>query len=147
MKIITCSLRVIIIFKCQRGSKVREEATDFSLFLISIHLSRFLLSYSQAERTARLKAEMKERTLKTFLLSQKHIVYTEPLNIQAGNVVTVFYNPANTVLNGKSEIWFRCSFNRWTHRMGPLPPQKMLPVENTSHVKVTGGYQCSVVYY
>ncbi|XP_058200425.1 starch synthase 3, chloroplastic/amyloplastic [Rhododendron vialii] len=92
---------------------------------------------AKAERTARMKAEMKERTLKTFLLSQKHIVYTEPLNIQAGNMVTVFYNPANTVLNGKSEIWFRCSFNRWTHRMGPLPPQKMLPVENSSHVKVT----------
>ncbi|KAH7836913.1 hypothetical protein Vadar_007344 [Vaccinium darrowii] len=92
---------------------------------------------AKAEQTARMKAKMKERTFKTFLLSQKHIVYTEPLNIQAGSAVTVFYNPANTVLNGKSEIWFRCSFNRWTHRMGPLPPQKMLPVENSSHVKIS----------
>ncbi|XP_052181468.1 starch synthase 3, chloroplastic/amyloplastic isoform X2 [Diospyros lotus] len=92
---------------------------------------------AKAERTASMKAEMKERTLKMFLLSQKHIVYTEPLDVRAGSTITVFYNPANTVLNGKSEIWFRCSFNRWTHRMGLLPPQKMSPAESGSHVKAT----------
>ncbi|XP_060193605.1 soluble starch synthase 3, chloroplastic/amyloplastic isoform X3 [Lycium barbarum] len=92
---------------------------------------------AKAEKTALLKAETKERTMKSFLLSQKHIVYTEPLDIQAGSSVTVYYNPANTVLNGKLEIWFRCSFNRWTHRLGPLPPQKMLPAENGTHVKAT----------
>ncbi|KAA8520072.1 hypothetical protein F0562_014328 [Nyssa sinensis] len=92
---------------------------------------------AKAERTTRMKADMKERTVKMFLLSQKHIVYTEPLDVQAGSTVTVFYNPANTVLNGKSEIWFRCSFNRWTHRMGALPPQKMMPADNGSHVKAS----------
>lgn len=92
---------------------------------------------AKAEKTALLKAETKERTMKSFLLSQKHIVYTEPLDIQAGSSVTVYYNPTNTVLNGKPEIWFRCSFNRWTHRLGPLPPQKMLPSENGTHVKAT----------
>ncbi|XP_009785391.1 soluble starch synthase 3, chloroplastic/amyloplastic [Nicotiana tabacum] len=92
---------------------------------------------AKAEKAARMKAETKERTMKSFLLSQKHIVYTEPLDVQAGSSVTVYYNPANTVLNGKPEIWFRCSFNRWTHRLGPLPPQKMLPTENGTHVKAT----------
>lgn len=92
---------------------------------------------AKVERTARMKAEAKERTLKMFLLSQKHIVYTEPLDVQAGSTVSVLYNPANTVLNGKSEVWFRCSFNRWTHRNGSLPPQKMLPVDNGSHLKAT----------
>lgn len=87
-----------------------------------------------------MKAEAKERTLKMFLLSQKHIVYTEPLDVQAGSTVSVLYNPANTVLNGKSEVWFRCSFNRWTHRNGSLPPQKMLPVDNGSHLKATGKF-------
>ncbi|KAK8551617.1 hypothetical protein V6N13_120069 [Hibiscus sabdariffa] len=104
--------------KLQEERKLREEAIR-----------------AKAEKTARLKAEMKERTLKRFLLSQKHIVYTEPLDVHAGSTVTVFYNPANTVLNGKQEVWFRCSFNRWTHRMGPLPPQRMLPADNSSHVK------------
>ncbi|CAI9087174.1 OLC1v1021180C1 [Oldenlandia corymbosa var. corymbosa] len=92
---------------------------------------------AKAEKTARMRAETKERTLKTFLLSQKDIVYTEPLDVKAGTTVTIFYNPSNTVLNGKPEIWLRCSFNRWTHRMGPLPPQRMLPVEGGSHVKAT----------
>lgn len=148
MKRILCSLRVIIVFKRQRGNdEGGQEWRKHFLFLVSVPFWHFLYSYSQAEQTARMKAEMKERTFKTFLLSQKHIVYTEPLNIQAGSAVTVFYNPANTVLNGKSEIWFRCSFNRWTHRMGALPPQKMLPVENSSHVKISGEYQHSVGYY
>uniref|UniRef100_A0A6N2KX42 starch synthase n=1 Tax=Salix viminalis TaxID=40686 RepID=A0A6N2KX42_SALVM len=92
---------------------------------------------AKAEKTARIKAETKERTLKRFLLSQKHIVYTEPLDVQAGSTVTVFYNPTDTTLNGKPEVWFRGSFNRWTHRKGPLPPQKMLPANNGPHVKAT----------
>ncbi|XP_071742541.1 starch synthase 3, chloroplastic/amyloplastic-like [Rutidosis leptorrhynchoides] len=93
--------------------------------------------HAKAEKTARLKAETKERTMKTFLLSQKNVVYTDPLEVRAGDVVTVFYNPVNTVLNGKPEVWFRGSFNRWTHRLGLLPPQKMLPAENGTHVKTS----------
>uniref|UniRef100_A0A7N0UI48 starch synthase n=1 Tax=Kalanchoe fedtschenkoi TaxID=63787 RepID=A0A7N0UI48_KALFE len=89
----------------------------------------------KAEKTARMKAETRERTLKAFLLSRKHIVFTEPLDIQAGSAATLFYNPKNTVLSGKPEVWFRHAFNRWTHRMGPLPPQRMLPAENSSLVK------------
>ncbi|CAH9141803.1 unnamed protein product [Cuscuta epithymum] len=92
---------------------------------------------AKIERTAHMKAETKERTMKSFLLSQKHIVYTEPFDVQAGSLVTVYYNPANTVLNGKPEIWFRCSFNRWTYRLGPMQPQKMLATEKGSHVKAT----------
>nr|CAB40374.1 Starch synthase isoform SS III [Vigna unguiculata] len=92
---------------------------------------------AKAEKTAQMKAETKEKTLKKFLLSQKHIVYTEPLDIQAGSTVTVFYNPSNTNLNGRPEVWFRGSFNRWSHRNGPLPPQRMLPAESGTHVKAS----------
>lgn len=86
-----------------------------------------------------MKAETKEHTIKRFLLSQKHVVYTEPLDVQAGSTATVFYNPANTVLNGKPEVWFRYSFNRWTHRRGSSL-QKMLPAESGPHVKATGNF-------
>ncbi|KAI3718708.1 hypothetical protein L6452_19590 [Arctium lappa] len=92
---------------------------------------------AKAQKTQRMKDETKQRTMKTFLLSQKNLVYTEPLDVQAGESVTVFYNPANSVLNGKHEIWFRCCFNHWTHRMGLLPPQKMLPVDDGLHVKTS----------
>ncbi|CAL9751187.1 unnamed protein product [Musa acuminata subsp. burmannicoides] len=91
----------------------------------------------KTEKTVRMKAETKERTMKLFLLSQKHIVYSEPIVVRAGRMVTVFYNPNHTVLNGKPEVWFKCSFNRWNHRKGPLPPQKMVPAENGSHLKAT----------
>ncbi|KAL1334609.1 hypothetical protein HN51_063553 [Arachis hypogaea] len=106
--------------KLQQERRLREEAIR-----------------AKAEKTALMKAETKERTLKSFLLSQKHIVFTEPLDVQAGSTATVFYNPSNTNLNGKPEVWFRGSFNRWTHRNGPLPPQRMLPAENTTHVKAS----------
>jgi hypothetical protein len=85
-----------------------------------------------------MKAEMKEKTMRMFLVSQKHIVYTEPLEICAGITVDVLYNPSNTVLNGRPEVWFRCSFNRWMHPGGVLPPQKMVKAENGSHLKATG---------
>lgn len=76
--------------------------------------------------------------MKRFLLSQKHIVYTDPLEVRAGSTVRVLYNPSNTVLNGKPEVWIRCSFNRWTYQNGPLPPQKMVKEENGSHLEATG---------
>ncbi|KAG9439234.1 hypothetical protein H6P81_019399 [Aristolochia fimbriata] len=106
--------------KLQKERKQREEALR-----------------AKAEKTAQMKAETKEKTMKMFLLSQKDIVYTDPLEVQAGSNVTVFYNPSNTVLSGKPDVWIRCSFNRWTHRHGPLPPQKMMPAENGTHVKVS----------
>ncbi|GJN09443.1 hypothetical protein PR202_ga27450 [Eleusine coracana subsp. coracana] len=89
----------------------------------------------KAELSAKMKAEMKEKTMRMFLVSQKHIVYTEPLAIRAGTTVDVLYNPSNTVLNGKPEVWFRCSFNRWMYPGGVLPPQKMVKAENGSHLK------------
>ncbi|CAN6229614.1 unnamed protein product [Urochloa humidicola] len=91
----------------------------------------------KAERSAKMKADMKEKTMRAFLLSQKHIVYTEPLEVRAGTTVDVLYNPSNTVLNGKPEVWFRGSFNRWTHPSGPLPPQKMVKADNGSHLRAT----------
>ncbi|CAL4997199.1 unnamed protein product [Urochloa decumbens] len=89
----------------------------------------------KAERAAEMKDEMKKKTMKMFLVSQKHIVYTEPVEIHAGTTVDVLYNPSNTVLTGKPEVWFRCSFNRWMHPGGVLPPQKMVKSENGAHLK------------
>ncbi|KAL6659428.1 hypothetical protein ACP70R_003468 [Stipagrostis hirtigluma subsp. patula] len=91
----------------------------------------------KAERGAKMKAEMKEKTMRMFLVSQKHIVYTEPLEIRAGTTVDVHYNPSNTVLIGKPEVWLTCSFNRWMHQGGVLPPQRMVKTEDGSHLKAT----------
>ncbi|KAK7264474.1 hypothetical protein RJT34_32083 [Clitoria ternatea] len=92
---------------------------------------------AKAEKTALMKAKTKDRTFKRFLLSGQHIVFTKPLKVQAGSTVTVFYNPSYTNLNGKPEVWFQCSFNRWTHCNGPLLPQRMLLAENGTHLKAS----------
>ncbi|KAL8130155.1 hypothetical protein V2J09_019310 [Rumex salicifolius] len=92
---------------------------------------------AKAKKTAEMRAVTKENSLKRFLMSQKHIVYTDPFDVQAGEDVTVYYNPANTVLSGKPEVWFRGSFNRWSHHKGPLAPEKMVPAGNGSLVRTT----------
>jgi len=74
-----------------------------------------------------IESQNKGKTLKTFLLSRKHVVFTEPLDVQAGSSVTVFYNLSNANLNGKPEHWFKGSFNCWSHPNGLLSPQRMLP--------------------
>ncbi|KAF6168145.1 hypothetical protein GIB67_011530 [Kingdonia uniflora] len=109
-----------IFIELEKQRKLREEALRI-----------------KAKKTAQMKAETKRKTVETYLLAQKHVVYTEPLDVQAGSIVTVLYNPSNTVLNGKPEVWFRCSFNHWTHRSGTLPPQRMLPADGGSHLKAT----------
>ncbi|KAK7333659.1 hypothetical protein VNO80_30436 [Phaseolus coccineus] len=84
--------------------------------------------------------EMNEETTRTYNTNfalVKGIVFTDPLDVQARSTVTVFYNPSNTNLNGKPEVWFRCSFNRWTHSNGSLPPQRMLATKNGTHVKAS----------
>eukprot|EP00252_Welwitschia_mirabilis_P009331 TRINITY_DN21856_c0_g1_i2.p1 TRINITY_DN21856_c0_g1~~TRINITY_DN21856_c0_g1_i2.p1 ORF type:complete len:1127 (+),score=268.55 TRINITY_DN21856_c0_g1_i2:154-3534(+) len=114
-----------------------EEEHKIFLKLQNERRQRKEAAQKKAEKMAHMKAERKERTLQMFLNSQKHIFYTEPSKVQAGSNVNVLYNPSNTILNGKPEVWIRCSFNRWTHRLGILAPQKMVPVENSSHVKAT----------
>ncbi|KAG0482789.1 hypothetical protein HPP92_010873 [Vanilla planifolia] len=102
---------------------IEEENRIFEVLQMERRLNE-KAKLEKAEKIVLMKAEMKERTLKRFFLSQKHVVYTEPTVVHAGKMVKVFYNPSSTVLNGKLMVWFRCSFNRWAHRNGLLPPQK-----------------------
>lgn len=108
-------------------------------FVMLYCLSFFLpILGAQTARSAQMKLEMKEKTMKRFLLSQRHILHTEPLDVQAGSTVTVFYNSSGTVLSGKPNVWFRCSFNHWTYQNGSLPPLKMVPTGDGSLVKASG---------
>ena len=42
----------------------------------------------------------------------RHILFTEPDTLRAGQEARIFYNPASTVLNGRSEVYVRGGFNR-----------------------------------
>ncbi|KAM0858877.1 hypothetical protein ACQ4PT_047560 [Festuca glaucescens] len=105
----------------EEGYWVQEEQNIYAR-LLQERREREEAIKRKAERSAKMKAEMKAKTMRRFLLSQKHIVYTEPLEIRAGTTVDVLYNPSNTVLNGKPEVWFRCSFNLWMHPGVQVPP-------------------------
>ena len=39
----------------------------------------------------------------------RHVLFTEPSSPQAGQEMTVYYNPSNTCLNGCSEIYITVS--------------------------------------
>ncbi|BBN03016.1 starch synthase [Marchantia polymorpha subsp. ruderalis] len=95
----------------------------------------------EAERKAvhieKLKKEMAAKTMETFLQAQSHIFYTKPAEPLAGEDVTVYYNPSNTVLNGKPDVYMRGSFNRWTHFLGCFEPIKMVKAENGTHLEAT----------
>ncbi|KAM0858875.1 hypothetical protein ACQ4PT_047560 [Festuca glaucescens] len=120
----------------EEGYWVQEEQNIYAR-LLQERREREEAIKRKAERSAKMKAEMKAKTMRRFLLSQKHIVYTEPLEIRAGTTVDVLYNPSNTVLNGKPEVWFRCSFNLWMHPGGALPPHKMVKSRDGSLLKAT----------
>ncbi|GBG67829.1 hypothetical protein CBR_g950 [Chara braunii] len=107
----------------QRLQKERQEREEAAQRLI--------------DRRVRLKAELKQKTKQAFLQSQAHIIYTKPEEVRAGQHVTVYYNPQNTVLHGRTEVWMRGSFNRWTHRSGCFMPLKMNPSGNGPHMEAT----------
>eukprot|EP00955_Chlamydomonas_euryale_P100620 365296-Chlamydomonas_euryale.AAC.28 len=57
----------------------------------------------------------------------RHVLYTEPEVVTAGKDLTIFYNPANTILSGRERVFIRGGWNRWNHakKFGPLEMTKM----------------------
>ncbi|CAI7775872.1 unnamed protein product [Closterium sp. NIES-54] len=103
-------------------------------------LSLPLHTHSQEVRRQEAKRAMKRRTMETFLQSQAHVFFTEPAEPRAGETVRVFYNPQNTVLHGRQDVWMRGSFNRWTHRTGCFLPVHMRPASNGTHLVGEGEF-------
>eukprot|EP00963_Diacronema_lutheri_P011104 scaffold1318_cov362-Pavlova_lutheri.AAC.18 len=83
----------------------------------------------QQQRKLR-KERMKQQALSVFRKQQMHIYYTQPEVPVAGEKVTVYYNPNNTNLNGRADIFLRGGWNRWTHP-NIIQPVKMRPCEDT----------------
>lgn len=64
---------------------------------------------AQEEVVKRWRAESSRRR------QQEGVVYTMPPRPRAGDMVSVFYNPQRTMLQGRPEVYVRGSFNRWRH--------------------------------
>ncbi|CAI5485485.1 unnamed protein product [Closterium sp. Naga37s-1] len=105
--------------------------------LVKLETERIAREEREAKEEVRrqeAKRAMKRRTMETFLQSQAHVFFTEPAEPRAGETVRVFYNPQNTVLHGRHDVWMRGSFNRWTHRTGCFLPVHMRPASNGTHL-------------
>ena len=52
---------------------------------------------------------LQAKALKVLRRQMRHVLFTEPSDPQAGQELTVFYNPNNTGLNGCPEIYITVS--------------------------------------
>lgn len=88
-----------------------------------------------AEEAERVKAEKRnqkrlvtlEKSMEVGRKQIKHVLFTEPATPEAGQQITLFYNPNNTNLAGKEHVYVSGGYNRWGHRktfnVKMLPPK------------------------
>ena len=43
----------------------------------------------------------------------RHVLFSEPEVVDAGKEVSIFYNPNDTVLNGRDNVYLIGGFNRY----------------------------------
>ncbi|EFJ40335.1 hypothetical protein VOLCADRAFT_99865 [Volvox carteri f. nagariensis] len=94
-----------------------------------------------AEEKAR-RAEEKKKAAQDFVKAVerrkvRHVLFTDPEVVTAGSEVTVFYNPRDTPLNGRQQIYLMGGWNRWTHKrhFGPIAMHR--PVDGGEHWQAT----------
>eukprot|EP00775_Hariotina_reticulata_P004294 gene4294-4546_t len=91
----------------------------------------------EKEAKRRAEREKAKEIAKAVLRRQtKHVMFTEPEVIKAGEPVTVYYNPDDTPLKGSSEVYFTGGFNRWSHKRSLGPVQMRPPGPNGQHWQV-----------
>jgi starch synthase len=115
----------------------------WSQSLSDMFFNQFRDARLAAENEARMREEarmIKRRGAQAFVRAVerrkvRHVLYTEPEVVKAGEEVTVFYNPSVTNLNGRERIYLRGGWNRWSHarKFGPLPMSP--PAAGSSHWK------------
>ncbi|PRW39290.1 Soluble starch synthase chloroplastic amyloplastic isoform A [Chlorella sorokiniana] len=59
---------------------------------------------------------------------RSRVLFTQPITPVAGQPVDIFYNPDETPLRGRPEVFAAIGFNRWTHaEKNVLPLQGVIP--------------------
>ncbi|KAL4419296.1 hypothetical protein ABPG77_001628 [Micractinium sp. CCAP 211/92] len=102
--------------------KLVYEALDTATSADTVHqeelAAKRVLDKAHVKATAaRRRRELRSRTL-----------FTKPLTPVAGQPVEIYYNPDETALRGRPEVYVTGGFNRWTH------PEKFAPVQMQSVV-------------
>ncbi len=75
----------------------------------------------------------------------KHVLFTKPDNPMPGDTIEVYYNPQNTILGGRPNVFLRGGFNRWKHPK-PFGPIQMIPPESGDHFRVCERGVCICVW-
>lgn len=83
---------------------------------------------------------MQENTQAVLRRQMKHVMFTEPEVPRAGERLSVYYNPTNTVLAGRPSVYLNAGFDRWQHR-SKIGPIQLLPPgpQQGDHHRVSGG--------
>lgn len=111
----------------------------------------FLDEYTEEETRKREQKEAEERARRKKRLAKhsknnehamavrkrqmKHVLFTKPDTPMPGDTIEVYYNPQNTILAGKPNVFLRGGFNRWRHPK-PFGPIQMIPPETGDHFRV-----------
>lgn len=96
---------------------------------------------AREEQKAALRDEnrrkARQQALEVLRRQMRHVLFTEPAELEAGQECIIHYNPTDTPLRGRDRIFVRAGFNRWTHgrRIGPIEMTR--PVEGGSHFTAT----------
>ncbi|PSC67151.1 glycosyltransferase family 5 [Micractinium conductrix] len=85
-------------------------------------------------RTAREAAQFKAEAVRR--RQMRHVLFTQPEVVKAGQDVTVYYNPNNTNLNGRHAVFLKGGYNRWRHPRG-FGPLEMTPPTEGEHFQAT----------
>ena len=71
------------------------------MITISALLTAAWLDGEQAKAKAVLRRQM------------RHVLFTEPADIQAGGQATIYYNPADTLLSGTQQVFLTVCETPW----------------------------------
>jgi starch synthase len=72
------------------------------------------------------RAEKRRKARMVTVKQQQHIMTCEPTIVNAGDEVTIKYNPGNTNLSEAETVYITGGFNRWTHADN-IPETAMIP--------------------
>lgn len=67
----------------------------------------------------------------------RHVLFTDPEVVRAGEKVTVYYSPAATPLAGREQIYVTAGFNRWGHARRLGPAAMKAPGDGGQHHRAT----------
>eukprot|EP00884_Botryococcus_braunii_P007192 jgi/Botrbrau1/16474/Bobra.0142s0068.1 len=91
----------------------------------------------KCEKRAKQRAETKAKAKEVARRQMKHVLFTEPPTPVAGEELTLFYNPNNTCLHNRNQIFVKGGWNRWSHKQKFGPLEMVPPGPGEEHYRAT----------